>query len=913
MDSYSYLTNAGIDYVENLYNEYLTNPGSVDQSWGRFFEGFELARKQNGHAAGTGDTVHLQKEISVLNLINAYRQRGHLFADLNPILPRPAYEPPLDLATFGLTDAELDTLFQAGVELTGAPMKLKDIVALLKETYCGKIGVEFKYIRIPKIVEWFQKRLEKDRSKKDWSREERLRIVKKMAQATSFESFIHRKFVGQKRFSLEGAESVIPALDGVITHGSDLGIQEFVIGMAHRGRLNVLTNILQKEYDVVFGEFSGKGIADDNFDGDVKYHMGFSSDPKLHNGKTVHLSLVPNPSHLEAVDPVVVGVARARMDKMYGGDHDMICPILIHGDAALAGQGVVYELIQMSRLPGYEVGGTIHIVINNQVGFTTDQSDARSSTYCTDVAKVTLSPVFHVNGDDPEAVMYATLLAMEFRQEFNRDVFIDVICYRRYGHNEGDEPRFTQPKMYAAIDKHPIPYKVYTDSLLAAGAITQADIDKIDQECADHLNSELEQTKTNQYSVKGELGRAWKDLDFYDNHKLEPNPDTKVSDKLLKDLAKKITTIPESFAPHRNIKKNYEDRLKMVTDANAIDWGMGENLAYAALLHEGHDIRFTGQDVERGTFTHRHAVINDQNTNEKYCSLNTINPEKAQLRIFNSLLSEYAVMGFEYGYASAMPQTLTIWEAQFGDFVNGAQIIIDQFLSASKTKWQRMNGLVLLLPHGYEGQGPEHSSARLERMLVLCAENNMFVLNCTTPANLFHALRRQVKAKNRRPLVVFTPKSLLRLPACVSKVEEFTKQGFHELYDDSRVDAKKVTRVVLCTGKLYYDLLAQQEAHKVEDVAIVRLEQIYPLPIDQLEALKKTYPKAKNWVWAQEEPINMGAWPFLVRKLYSVLPLEVVGRKESASPATGSPYQHKTQQEYIIRKALDLKPDAVIK
>jgi 2-oxoglutarate dehydrogenase E1 component len=910
MDKLSYLSNTGIDYVEGLYNQYLNDNASVDEGWRRFFEGFEFARSQNGHTSAPTDTKSLQKEISVLNLVNGYRQRGHLFADINPILERPKYEPPLDLSTFSLTEADLDTVFQAGAEVGLGPAKLRDIVDLLHATYCGKLSVEYKYIRIPKIIDWFQSRLEKGRSKGNWTKEDKKQILRKLAQASTFEGFLHRKFVGQKRFSLEGAESVIPALDGTIVHGSDLGIQEFVIGMAHRGRLNVLTNILQKEYDVVFGEFSGKGIADSIFDGDVKYHMGFSSDPVLSNGKKVHLSLAPNPSHLEAVDPVVLGVARARMDKLYNGDHDMICPILIHGDAALAGQGIVYELLQMSRLLGYEVGGTIHIVLNNQVGFTTNQSDARTSTYCTDVAKVTLSPVFHVNGDDPEAVMYATLLAMEFRQEFNRDVFIDIICYRRYGHNEGDEPRFTQPAMYAAIDKHPIPFKVYSDKLLAEGSITPEELKAIEDECNAHLNEELEQAKHSEYELSNLQGRTWKDYRFYDHLKLDPNPETKITDKALKQLAKQITTIPADFAPHKTIAKNYQDRLKMVEETKLVDWGMGENLAYASLIAEGHDVRFSGQDVERGTFTHRHAVINDQNTNAKYCSLNTVNPDKALLRIFNSLLSEYAVLGFEYGYASAVPKSLTIWEAQFGDFANGAQIIIDQFISASTTKWQRMNGLVMLLPHGYEGQGPEHSSARLERFLILCAENNMYILNASTPANLFHALRRQVHAEFRRPLIVFTPKSLLRYPKCVSPLEDFTKKNFQEVIDDASADPKNVTRVVFCTGKLFYELLERQQEKNVTNVAVVRLEQIYPLAFDQLEALKKRYSKAKSWVWAQEEPINMGAWPFLVRSLSHIFPFEVVGRKESASPATGSSVRHKTQQEYIILKALDLKPDA---
>ncbi|MFN8922010.1 MAG: 2-oxoglutarate dehydrogenase E1 component, partial [Sphingobacteriia bacterium] len=718
------------------------------------------------------------------------------------------------------------------------------------------------------------------------------------------------KFVGQKRFSIEGAESLIPGLEFMLQRAAELGVAEVVLGMAHRGRLNVLTNILRKEYDNVFSEFEGRYLSDHVFDGDVKYHLGHSSDIETRTGKKVHLSLMPNPSHLEAVDPIVLGSARAKMDAVYNHDHSRICPILIHGDAALAGQGVVYELIQMSRLKGYEVGGTIHIVLNNQIGFTTDWRDARSSTYCTDVAKVTLSPVFHVNGDDPEAFYYVAQIAMAFRQAFNRDVFIDVVCYRKYGHNEGDEPRFTQPGMYQAISKQKSPFEVYAQKLIAENAIDAPYLKNLQQQQAGYLDKEWEESKVYAYELGTPPARLWHGLAYYDDKTVEPNPATQISQEVALQIATLSTQLPEGFVPHKNIEKLLQQRREMVQSTGKIDWGMAEHLAYGSILLDGRDVRISGQDVQRGTFSHRHAVLHDmENLPSTHIPLNHLAEQQGHLSIYNSLLSEYAVLGFETGYALSAPHGLTIWEAQFGDFVNGAQIIIDQFLSASKTKWQRLCGLVLLLPHGYEGQGPEHSSARMERFLVLCAENNMYITNCTTPANLFHALRRQVYSNTRRPLVVFTPKSLLRHPRCVSSLEDFTATAsFQELIDDATADPKKVERLVFVNGKLYYDLLEQKEKHQQDKVALIRLEQLYPLPQQEIEATLKKYKKASSYVWAQEEPENMGAWPFVARKLRQI-PLEVVARKESASPATGTASQHKRQQEYIIRTALNLAPE----
>jgi len=911
MSPHSYLSNAEGSYIEGLYQEYLVNPETVDASWRLFFEGFELGAKNFNGSSADSSPEQLDKEIKVLSLILGYRSRGHLFADTNPIQRNPSHEPDLRYKNFGLTEADLNSLFYTGTELGLGTVSLKTIIDFLEETYCGKIGAEYRYVREPEMLKWLSSRIEGSRLKPKFSKEDKQHILKKLGQAHFFENFLHKRFVGQKRFSLEGAESVIPALDATIEKGAELGIKEFVIGMAHRGRLNVLTNIMQKSYMAVFGEFLDKGISDDVFDGDVKYHMGFSSDPVLRNGQTVHLSLAPNPSHLEAVDPVVIGMTRAKTDKIYNRDHKKACPILIHGDASLAGQGIVYEVIQMSQLDGYEVGGTVHIVINNQVGFTTDPEDSRSSTYCTDVAKVTLSPVFHVNGDDPEAVAFATTLALEFRQTFHRDVFIDIICYRKYGHNEGDEPRFTQPKMYAVIDKHPNPYKIYSEKLLAEGNADQALLDSISHSIDDALQKDLDTSRNKEAgALDTHLHRQWEKYKLYNFNTIEPNPVSKIEKETLLALAAKLTKLPEGFTPHKTVGKLYEDRLKMVTETNKIDWGMGELLAYASILNQGFPVRITGQDVRRGTFSHRHCYAKDIQTNQTFSTLSLMS-ETAWFDAYNSLLSEFAVLGFEYGYSSANPEALTIWEAQFGDFVNGSQIIIDQFISAATSKWRRMSGLVMLLPHGYEGQGPEHSSCRYERMLVLCAQNNMFMCNFTTPANLFHAFRRQVLSDTRRPLIVATPKSLLRHPSCFSTVEDFTQGEFQEVIDDPTGNAKKAKRLLFCSGKIYYDLEKYKNQFKKDDVAIIRLEQLYPFPQKRVEEILSKYNKAKEFFWVQEEPENMGAWSFILRKFRSA-PVDVISRKEAASPATGSPKQHATQQQYIIKKALDLAPDTVL-
>lgn len=902
MDKFDYLSASHINAIEDMYASYLKDQNSVDASWQKFFEGFEFARKNFEESGEIPENV--SKEFKVINLIEAYRKTGHLFTKTNPVRERRKYTPTLDIENFGLTQADLNTVFQAGTQIGIGAAKLSDIVEHLKQTYCNSIGVEYMYIRRPEVVSWLKDRMESKRNTPAFSIEEKKRILEKLNQAVVFENFLHTKFVGQKRFSLEGAEGTIPALDTIIEKGAELGVKDFVVGMAHRGRLNVLANILGKTYKDIFTEFEGRTAEDSLFDGDVKYHLGYSSDRTLAAGQQVHLSLTPNPSHLEAVDPVVEGIARAKIDNIHNGDANKVCPILIHGDAAVAGQGIVYEVLQMSVLDGYKTGGTVHIVINNQVGFTTNYLDARSSTYCTDIAKVVLSPVFHVNGDDVEALVYTCKLAMEFRQTFNRDVFIDVLCYRKYGHNEGDEPRFTQPILYKSIAKHLNPRQIYFEQLVKEGAISEAEGKELEKSFKDLLQSMLDEAKqTETAKITSFLEGYWKGIKMAGNEDFEKPSQTAVDKKKFLELASKITTLPQGRKFFNKIEKLFADRADMIKNDN-FDWAMGELMAYASLMDEGHAVRFTGQDVERGTFSHRHAVVKVEDSEEEYTPLSNLNNKQAPIHIYNSHLSEYGVLGFEYGYAFASPQTLTIWEAQFGDFFNGAQIIVDQFISSAEAKWRRMNGLVVLLPHGYEGQGPEHSSARMERFLQLCADNNMQVVNTTTPANQFHVLRRQLKRDFRKPLICFTPKKLLRYPSCVSKLEDFTKGSFKELIDDSKADPKKVKKVIFCTGKIFYDLDEQRDMVNAHDVAIVRLEQIYPLPYKQIDAVMTKYKNADKFFWAQEEPENMGAWSFVFRKLRHI-PFEYVGRPESASPATGYAKVHHNQSLAILNKLFE--------
>lgn len=902
MDKFSYVGNGDLNAIENLYESYLKDPESVDFGWKKFFEGFEFS-KANFEDGGE-IPQNVQNEFKVIDLINDYRSRGHLFTQTNPVRARRKYSPTLDVENYGLTKSDLEVEFNAGSEIGLGKAKLKDIITHLDQTYCASIGIEYMYIRQPAVKAWIKSKIEPKRNIPEFGKEEKLEILKKLNQAVGFESFLHKKFVGQKRFSLEGGESLIPALNALVEHGAENGIQEFVLGMAHRGRLNVLANIFNKSYEAIFTEFEGKEYEDNLFDGDVKYHLGYSCDVTTDRGRAVKMTLAPNPSHLEAVDPVVGGICRAKIDD-YLEDESKICPILIHGDASIAGQGVVYEVVQMAGLEGYGTGGTVHIVINNQIGFTTNYIDARTSTYCTDVAKVTLSPVFHVNGDDVEAVVHTIKLALEYRQKFKKDVFIDLLCYRKYGHNEGDEPRFTQPLLYKAIAKHANPRDIYLGKLIAEGVVGEAEQNKLEADFKSMLEDDLSKSRQNELAViTSFLEDVWVGLKEADLDDFKISPTTAVAKKKFVELGNKITTLPSEKNFFKKVQRLMDDRQKMISEEKPLDWAMGELMAYATLLDEGFSVRISGQDVERGTFSHRHAVVKVEDSEEEFIPLKTVR-NKSEFSIYNSLLSEYGVLGFEYGYAMAMPNTLPIWEAQFGDFFNGAQIIIDQFLSAAEDKWKTMNGLVMLLPHGYEGQGAEHSSARLERFLQAAAENNFQVANVTTPANYFHLLRRQLHRPIRKPLIVFTPKSLLRYPKCVSSVEEFTKGGFQEVIDDPFIkDPKKVERILFMTGKVYYDLIEEREKRGVDNVAFVRLEQMYPVPYLQIEEAIKKYPNAKKRFWMQEEPENMGSWSFVMRR-FPEGNLDLISRKSSAAPATGSSKRHAARLAQLMDEAFN--------
>jgi 2-oxoglutarate dehydrogenase E1 component len=895
MDKFSFIGNGDVNAIEELYKQFKQDPTSVDEGWNKFFQGFDFFQSNYGDQAVSEGTL---KEFKVIDLINAYRIRGHLFTQTNPVRERRKYSPTLDLENFGLSDSDLDTVFNAGVEIGIGPAKLQDIVSHLQTTYCKSIGVEYMYIRNVEKLAWLKKRIETDKNLPSFSKEIKHTILRKLNEAVVFESFLHKKFVGQKRFSLEGGEALIPALDVVAEYGATFGVEEIVIGMAHRGRLNVLTNILKKTYSDIFSEFEGKEYEDNLFDGDVKYHLGYSSEVVTEIGTKLQLTLAPNPSHLEAVAPVVQGIVRSKIDN-YLKEEEKIIPILIHGDASIAGQGIVYEVIQMAQLDGYRTGGSIHIVINNQIGFTTNYLDARSSTYCTDVGKVTLSPVFHVNGDDPEAVVHAMKLAIEFRQTFKQDVFIDLLCYRKYGHNEGDEPRFTQPTLYQAIAKHKNPKEIYVQRLMSEGNLTAQEAKEIETRFNDLLQERLSEAKEMRTAkISNFLEASWEGITTSKSSDFLQSPDTSFDKKQLIQLADKMNNLPPDKPFFKKLLKLMDDRKTMVKE-DRLDWALGELLAYASILYEAYPVRISGQDVERGTFSHRHAVVTLEDSKEEYVPLKNLTSMQGDFSIYNSLLSEYGVLGFEYGYAMSNPYSLVIWEAQFGDFFNGAQIIVDQFLTAAEDKWACMNGLVMLLPHGYEGQGAEHSSARLERFLSQCAEDNIQVVNCTTPANFFHALRRQVKWPFRKPLVVFTPKSLLRHPKCVSTMDDLANGKFTEVYDDALIAKKKVKKVVMCSGKLYYDLLGAREENKREDVALVRIEQLYPFPQEAINKILTIYDSKVELVWAQEEPANMGAWNFLQRK-WEGKTLQCVSRHESGSPASGSMKRFQQRQKLII-------------
>ncbi len=918
MDKNTFLGNMDPAALDGMYQQYRTDPASVSADWVRFFEGFELARTRYpelpGQATGAGDkgpaNEQVAKEFKVISLINAYRERGHLFTRTNPVRDRRTYLPTLALANFGLADEDLQTEFEAGRELGIGKATLAQITEHLKGTYCRSIGVEHRFIRDVERVQWLQERMEKDRNTPAFDLEEKKEILRKLGQAVVFERFLGKKFIGQKRFSLEGGETLIPALDTVIEHGADAhGIHDVVIGMAHRGRLNVLANIFNKTYESIFADFEGRDYEDAYVEGDVKYHMGFNSCVISNKGKGVNLILCPNPSHLESVGPVMQGLSRALIEKDHVSDPTKLCPVIIHGDAAIAGQGVVYELLQMARLKPYSTGGTLHIVVNNQVGFTTNYIDGRSSTYCTDVAKVTQCPIFHVNDDDAEAVCHVMKLALDFRQRFGSDVFIDLLGYRRHGHNEGDEPKFTQPLLYKAIAAHKDPREIYSVKLQASGAIEASLAEEMEESFNKLLQDRLNESKELPKAViTSFLADRWEGYERATLEELETAPETGVDKMLLKSVAAKLVEVPQGMKFFNKMERILHERAKMVEE-NRLDWAMGELLAYGTLLSEGHSVRLTGQDVERGTFSHRHAVIKLEDSEEEYIPLKHLKDGQAEVQIYNSPLNEYAVLGFEYGYGFATPASLTLWEAQFGDFFNGAQIIVDQYLTAAEEKWNAMNGLVLLLPHGYEGQGAEHSSARMERFLQQCAERNIIAANPTTPANFFHLLRRQLAGKFRKPLVVFTPKSLLRHPRCVSTLDELAKGSFRMVIDDPAADPAKVGTLILCQGKLYYELLERKEELGADDVAIVRTEQLYPLPEKQLAAIFARYNRAEQVRWVQEEPENMGAWPFMHMHLHKVEgapalgDLQVVARHASGPPATGSGVRSASQQKKILEEA----------
>lgn len=913
MKDFSYVMSSHPSYIESLYSDFSKDPDAVDPEWKKFFEGFEFAvSRPTGNGAATTDkspvsSQQLEKELAVYKLINGYRKRGHLVATTNPIRPRKDRRPRLELQDVGLAESDLDKEFYAGSFVGLGKSKLSDIIAKLRKLYAGDVGIEYTYINDFDKCKWVEQAFE-SMMQKQLSITHRRRILEKLNEGVIFEKFLHTKYIGQKRFSLEGGESTIAALDTIINNAAKAGVKEAVIGMAHRGRLNVLANTLGKTYEQIFSEFEGNMPADTTMgSGDVKYHLGFRSNIVTPDGTEINVQLAPNPSHLEVVDPVVAGFARAKADILYDNEYDKVLPILIHGDAAIAGQGVVYELLQMSKLEGYSTGGTIHFIINNQIGFTTDFDDARSADYCTSIAAMVQAPVLHVNGDDPEAVVKAAELAVQYRQEFNEDIFIDMVCYRRHGHNEGDDPSFTQPKLYDLIKKHPNAREVYTQFLLANGEPDAKELaTEMEKRFWDDLQQRLDELKQKPlpYQLQSPE-QAWQDLRRANTEDFHGSPDTSITKAQVEKLFRSIMTIPEGYKPLRKIQKLLDEKVKLFEEQGVVDWSSGELLAYASIIADGQDVRMSGQDVQRGTFSHRHAILHDEVTNKEHNRLSGIT-DKASFRIYNSLLSEFAVLGFEYGYSIATPDALTIWEAQFGDFANGAQTVIDQYIASAETKWSKMSGLVLLLPHGYEGQGPEHSSARMERFLQLTAENNIIITNITTAANLFHMFRRQLAWEFRKPLINFAPKANLRLARSYSPIGEFTTGGFKEVIDDPEVKtASKVKRVLLCSGKIYYDLSEKQIADKRTDIAIVRLEQIHPIPVQQLNELKEKYKKAE-WVWVQEEPRNKGALSFLKLTLPEDFPISFISRPASAASATGFSKMHAKEQQVVIDKAFSI-------
>ncbi len=901
MRDFSYLMNSSPAFIEQMYVDYQQNPSKVDPEFRSFFAGFDFAVNNNSSASSISTD-----EFKVYDLIRAYRNKGHLIAKTNPLKPRKDRQANLELAHFGLQDADLDKSFVIGSAIGLPNASLREILERLQTWYCGQIGFEYAMVRNSEELQFLRERIENN-ARFQFSIDKKERIFRKLNQAVVFEKFLGTKYIGEKRFSLEGGETTVPALDAIIQTAAEKGAEEIVIGMAHRGRLNLLANIMGKTYEEIFNEFEGNIVPDSTMgDGDVKYHMGYSSQYPTQLNQQVYVKLMPNPSHLEAVNPVVEGFTRAKADVIYQSDFTKILPITIHGDAAVAGQGIVYEVTQMAALPGYATGGTIHFVINNQIGFTTNFDDARSSDYCTSIASITNSPVIHVNGDSIEDVVFACELATEYRQRFGKDFWIDMVCYRKHGHNESDDPKYTQPGLYKLIEKHANPRDIYTQKLHSEGSLSADLAKKMEKEFWDDLQARLEQVKQHPLPYKPQPNElAWQSL----TESGEVHPQTGISRSSAKVIIEGLIRVPEGFTPLRKISKYLEERRSSMQENKTVDWAAAELMAYGSLLLEGKHVRMSGQDVKRGTFSHRHAVLFDENTDAQYNRLNHLSEQQGKFHIYNSHLSEYGVLGFEYGYSIASPDNLVIWEAQFGDFSNGAQIMIDQFIVSAESKWQRNTGMMLLLPHGYEGQGPEHSSARLERFLQLCAEDNMTVVNITDPANFFHAIRRQLCRNFRKPLIVMSPKSLLRHPKCVSPIDAILeKTSFREVIDDSMNEqqAASVRKVLLCSGRIYFDLIEERNKRQANDIAIVRLEQLYPLRMDKIRDVLARYTQA-DWTWVQDEPQNMGAWNFLLAKFWEVTGetnmLSLVSRKNSASPATGFKKQHVKEQADIFERA----------
>ncbi|MHC5536942.1 2-oxoglutarate dehydrogenase E1 component, partial [Singulisphaera rosea] len=895
-----------LDLIEENYQRWRVDPASVEESWQIFFEGYELGHSGNGTAGAEVDQDGARAQASVTRLIDGYREIGHYLADLDPLKLNPSRDSHelLEPQAFDLSSADLDKQYYN--RLTDPPYStLRALIAILRETYCRKIGVEYMHIRNTEIRRWLQERMEPNRNRPRFDIRQKRRIILKLNAAELFETFLHTHYVGQKRFSLEGGEMLIPLLDAVIERSSKYGVREIVMGMPHRGRLNVLANILNKPYGMIFGEFEGNMPETVGGDGDVKYHLGFSADHVTTDKHSVHLSLTPNPSHLEAVNPVVEGRMRAKQRRFKDRDRKLGLPILIHGDAAFAGQGLVAETLNLSQLPGYRTGGTIHIVVNNQIGFTTAPNDGRSTRYCTDVAKMIEVPIFHVNGEDPEAVVYVAELALDFRETFGQDVVIDMVCYRRHGHNEGDEPAFTQPLMYGKIRDRMTIRELYTEHLVMTGDLSTDEVETIAETFRDKMEEVYKEVHERHEAPRPAprgFSAHWTGLTS--QYSFKP-VETGVSYETIKSMTELMAAVPSNFALNPKIERILAARVKTVEAKGGVDWAFGEALAFGSLLLENTPVRLSGQDSRRGTFSQRHAVLVDGRTGERYVPLNHLAEGQAEICVYDSFLSEAAVLGFDYGYSLDEPHMLILWEAQFGDFANGAQVIIDQFIASAESKWDRASGLVMLLPHGYEGQGPEHSSARLERFLQLCAEDNIQVVYPSSPAQYFHMLRRQVRRDFRKPLIVMTPKSILRHKAAVSPVEQFVSGRFQEVIDDP-ADPKHIQRVVVCSGKIYYDLIAKREAvGKSREVAIVRLEQFYPWPADALKAAFSRYRSAREWVWVQEESQNMGGWTFVAPRLQELMNVsfQYVGRDASASPATGSHAVHDREQEELVEAA----------